>query len=237
MTQDHALDIAFLGRVGPGERLLRDSRFLPELVVPKKPIEESIKSFDWRAGMPVLHGAQQTVREVRLGDARSLCEALATDQVARFTVAPPSSPEGFERFIRWAHEQRASGLYACFTMVPHGSDEAVGLIQVRHDLPSLCTADWGFALQPRLWGTGLFIEAAELVLDFTFRDMGVHRLEARSLIDNGRANGALQKLGAMREGTLRQAFARRGDHYDESMWAIIRDEWWQGRGMRAPTLH
>ena len=180
--------------------------------------------FGGRGGLPVLEGAGQVVRDLVHEDARSLFESLATPEVARFTVDPPGSPQGFERFIDWTHEQRASGLYACFAIVPREIGQAVGLIQIRQRVSNEGTAEWGFAIGSRFWGTGLFIEGATLVVDFAFREMGVHRLEARSLVNNGRANGALRKLGAEREGVLRRAFERRGEYHDESMWALIREE-------------
>ena len=39
------------------------------------------------------------------------------------------------------------------------------------------------------------------MLDFAFETVGVHRLEARSAVANGRGNGALRKMGAVQEGS------------------------------------
>ena len=77
--------------------------------------------------------------------------------------------------------------------------------------PAFDIAEWGFALGAEFWGTGMFVDGAELVLDFAFDVLGVHRLEARAALKNGRGNGALQKLGAMQEGVLRRSFLRNGD--------------------------
>jgi RimJ/RimL family protein N-acetyltransferase len=56
----------------------------------------------------------------------------------------------------------------------------------------------------------------------------VERLEARSLVANGRANGALLKLGAIREGVLRQSFTKNDQRFDQGLWSIIRGEWGHG---------
>src|SRR5436305_7757067 len=42
-------------------------------------------------------------------DAPSLFALLTTEEVARFISPPPSSIEGFERFIQWAARQRIGG--------------------------------------------------------------------------------------------------------------------------------
>jgi len=65
------------------------------------------------------------------------------------------------------------------------------------------TAEWGFVVGGPLWGTGLFVQRARLMLDFAFDELHVHRLEARAAVDNGRGKGVLAKLGVTREGTLR----------------------------------
>src|SRR5262249_19595568 len=154
------------------------------------------------------HNALGLVREVRPEDAAALCETLLAKEMTRFTVAPPSSPAGFTRFIAWAQDQRAAGHGASFAIVPRGGSAAVGLIQVRETTSDFATAEWGFAVGSRHWGSGLFVAAAKDVLAFTFGEIGVLRLEARSMLANGRAVGALSKLGAVQEGCLRQSLVR-----------------------------
>ena len=44
------------------------------------------------------------------------------------------------------------------------------------------------------------MDAAALTLRFAFESVGVNRMEARAAIKNGRGNGALAKIGAVREG-------------------------------------
>ena len=192
---------------------------------------------DWKTGIPVLTGSRVTVRELRVSDAPSLFAMLTTQEVARFISPPPTTVEGFERFIMWANRERAAGTYVCFAIVPHGMDTAVGLFQVRQLEPGWGTAEWGFALGSAFWGTGLFADSAEMVLDFAFETIGVHRLEARAAILNGRGNGALQKLGAVQEGVLRRSFLRDGQYLDQALWAILADDWRATRAISIPTVH
>jgi ribosomal-protein-alanine N-acetyltransferase len=109
--------------------------------------------------------------------------------------------------------------------VPHGSDTAIGIFQVRSLEPAFGTAEWGFALASEFWGTGIFSDGAKLVVDFAFEVLGVHRLEARAALKNGRGNGALRKLGAVQEGVLRRSFERNGEYLDQALWTILQDEW------------
>src|SRR5262249_50797793 len=154
---------------------------------------------DWRAGLPELVGLGVTLREVQASDAPALFEQLTTSAVARFISPPPPTVDGFLRFIAWTRRQRAAGEYLCFAVFPDGLDQPVGLFRMRRMDPAFVTAEWGFALAAEFWGTGLFVEGARLVIEFVFNQLGSHRLEARAAVVNGRANGALLKIGATRE--------------------------------------
>jgi ribosomal-protein-alanine N-acetyltransferase len=200
-----------------------------------------IVSTDWRQKLPVLHGQHVTLRELRASDAASLFTLLTTDEVARFISPPPTTVEGFERFIAWTLRQRSAGTYACFAITLTGHDTAIGIFQVRETEPGFGTAEWGFALGSPFWGTGVFREGAELVLGFVFETLGVHRLEARAALKNGRGNGALRKLGAVQEGVLRKSFLRNGEYLDQALYAIVEEDWREARAgawaERAPMVH
>jgi RimJ/RimL family protein N-acetyltransferase len=189
----------------------------------------SIVSSDWKKGLPVLTSGEVTLRELQLSDAPSLLAMLTTEEVARFISPPPTTVEGFERFIVWANAERQAGRYACFAVVPKGMTAAIGIFQVRQLEPGFGSAEWGFAIGSAFWGTGIFAAGAELVLDFSFETLGVHRLEARAAVRNGRGNGALRKLGATCEGVLRRSFLRNGEYLDQHLWSILDSDW---RGLR-----
>ena len=188
-------------------------------------------SSDWRKMLPLLRGELITLRELNMADAPSLHAMLSTEEVSRFITPPPTTVEGFERFIAWTHRERAAGRLVCFGIVPQGMTAAVGIIQVRALEKEFGTAEWGFALGTPYWGNGMFIEGAELVLDFAFDEIGVHRMEARCAIHNGRGNRALEKLGAVREMRLRQSFLKHGTYYDQFLSVILNSEW-RPRDMR-----
>jgi RimJ/RimL family protein N-acetyltransferase len=98
------------------------------------------------------------------------------------------------------------------------------------------TAEWGFVVGQPYWGTGLFSNGARLVLSYLFETVGVRRLEARTVITNGRANGALLKLGAVCEGVLRQGFSSGERCLDQFLWSILANEWSPGAD-RGARLH
>ncbi|MGH9313983.1 MAG: GNAT family N-acetyltransferase [Vicinamibacterales bacterium] len=193
--------------------------------VDQEQLGTQVTTSDWRRALPLLAGGKVLLRELRASDAPALLAVLATEEVARFISPPPTTVEGFERFIAWTHRRRAAGDYVCFAVVPAGSDTAVGIFQIRQLDPSFTTAEWGFALGSAYWGTGVFMDAATLALRFAFESIGVHRMEARAAIRNGRGSGALAKIGAVREGLLRKSFLKDGEYLDQALWSILREDW------------
>ena len=212
----------------PYQSQLEDIRF-------RSAVDDAVISSEWKSGLPALCGQRVVLREMRLSDAPALCALLTSEEVARFISPPPSTVEGFERFIGWTLQQRRAGAHACFAVTLKDSDIAIGLFQVRGLDSGLDNGEWGFAIGSEYWGTGVFEESAKLVVNFAFDTIGIHRLEARSAIRNGRGNGALRKLGAVREGTLRQSFLKNGEYLDQALWAILAEDWrgtttvWEGR--------
>jgi RimJ/RimL family protein N-acetyltransferase len=199
-------------------------------------IAPAVQSSDWRTGLPILSGSMITLRELRASDAPSLFESLTTQEVARFISPPPSTVEGFEKFIAWTHRQRAAGQYVCFAVVPKGSDTAIGLFQVRSLEPGFANAEWGFAIDSNFWGTGAFLDGAKLLTEFAFGALGTHRLEARASTRNGRGNGALRKIGAVQEAVLRRSFLRDGEYHDQALWTILREDWIEMPALSGPSV-
>jgi RimJ/RimL family protein N-acetyltransferase len=194
------------------------------------PATSSISS-DWRNALPVMTGSKVTLRELEVSDAAPLFAMLTPEEVSRFISPPPTTVEGFEKFITWARAERAAGRYACFAVVPHGMNTAIGLFQVRQLEAGFATGEWGFALGSAFWGTGIFIDAGQLVVDFAVETLGVGRLEARACVANGRGNGALRKLGAVQEGVLRRSFLKNGQYLDQMLWSILAEEWRQAKAV------
>lgn len=195
----------------------RESGAVVRLITP----EESA----WRAEIPGLLGETITLRELRASDAPTLLAMLSTEEVTRFINPVPTTVAGFEQLISSSHGERIAGHGISFGVVPAGREDAVGIFEVHQLEPSFATAEWKFALGSPYWGTGMFVEGARLLTDFSFRTVGIHRLEARAAVKNGRANGALRKIGAEQEGVLRGSLLRNGEYLDQALWGLVDIDW------------
>ncbi len=141
-------------------------------------------------------------------------------RVRRFLAQPPTSRAAFERYLRWATANRGAGRYGGFT-ISYRSRPA-GMIFFWITAPG--TAEIGFALHPRVWGTRVFRTSARLLARFAFTKVNLRRLEMRVAIDNARALVAIQKLGGRPEALLRDAFMIRGRCCDAVLFRLLKRE-------------
>ena len=90
--------------------------------------------------------------------------------------------------------------------------------------PIFQTGEWGFALGSAFWGSGLFLDAARLVLDFAFDYRRAAARSARGGGERARQRRAAQD-GAVQEGVLRRSFHRGGQFHDQVLWSILAEDW------------
>jgi RimJ/RimL family protein N-acetyltransferase len=182
----------------------------------------------WRDAAPVLTGEHCALRELQVADAPLLVPVLTDPEVTRFMSPPPATVERFAWFIEWSRREREAGRYLAFALVPHAQAAPVGVLQLRQLEPEFRTAEWGVAMAPQYWGAGLFLDAARLLLDFAFTELGVHRLEARAALANSRSQAAMRKLGAVQEGVLRRSLTTAdGQRLDQVLWSLLDEDWRQ----------
>lgn len=74
-------------------------------------------------------------------------------------------------------------------------------------------------------GKGYGTQVTELVLNFAFKELNIHRIHLTVLEYNHRAIKLYEKVGFKKEGTYREFIHRDGKRYDLYMYGILRREW------------
>jgi ribosomal-protein-alanine N-acetyltransferase len=192
---------------------------------------------NWRVQLPTLTARQVTLREATASDLRPLMDLLSLGDASRFGIDEPVTELGVQELVDRSQRERAGGTGFLYAVTIGSTRTVVGLAQVRRLDLGFETAEWECTLAPSWRGTGVFLDIARLIGSFTFGSVGAHRLEARVPLQNGRANGALRKLGAVQEGVLRESI-RRGDEYvDQVLWSLLKEDWGEHWISLAPRVH
>jgi RimJ/RimL family protein N-acetyltransferase len=191
----------------------------------------------WRNELPLLSGRVVTLREPATPDLGPLVDLLSLGDATRFGLDEAVSEVGVQELIERFARERASGLAVTHAITLATSRTIVGLVQVRQLDPLFEAAEWECTITPSWRGSGIFLETARLVGSFAFGTLSTHRLEARVLLQNGRANGALRKLGAVQEGVLRRSIRCGGEYCDQVLWSLLKEDWGDHWVSTSPRVH
>ena len=192
---------------------------------------------DWRTELPTLAAKLVTLREPIAQDVEALVDLLSSSDASTFGLDAPITDGSVRELVDRVRRDRAAGASFTYAVTLTDNRAIVGLIQVRQLDPAFETADWECTLAPGARGTGVFLEAARLAGSFTFGVVGTHRLESRALLHNGRANGALRKLGAVQEGILRRSLQLNGEYVDQVLWSLLKEDWTPHWVAIGPRVH
>lgn len=191
----------------------------------------------WRQSLPPLSGASVMLREPTVADRAGLLEVLLTAETARFGIDGDIDDRAVIHFIETVRADRLVGRAFTYAATLNQSGRVIGLFQSRGLDPMFENVECEAAILPVVRGTGLFLECAQLVTAFIFDTLNAHRLESRVLLESGRANGALRKLGALQEGVLRRAMRRDGRYFDQVLWSLLQSDWRERRNDPASQVH
>jgi RimJ/RimL family protein N-acetyltransferase len=192
---------------------------------------------NWRSQLPTLAARLVTLREPTSSDLRPLMDLLLLADASRFGIDEPVSEVSVQQLLNRISRDREAGVAFTFLVTISSSRAIIGLVQARQIDLSWESAEWECTLAPSWRGTGAFLETARLVGSFAFGTVGVHRLESRVLLQNGRANGALRKLGAVQEGVLRESVRRGAEYLDQVLWSVLKEDWGEHWVSTAPRVH
>ena len=192
---------------------------------------------DWRSELPILTARLVTLREPTAADLRPLIDLRSVADASPFGIDEAMPELAMQQLIDRASRDRAAGTAFTYAVTISSTRAVVGLVQARQIDLSWESGEWDCTLAPSWRGTGVFIEAARLVGSFAFGTVGVHRLESRVPLQNGRANGALRKLGAVQEGVLRQSVRRGSEYVDQVLWSLLKEDWGDLWVSTAPRVH
>lgn len=96
---------------------------------------------------------------------------------------------------------------------------------------SLEIASLRYSISRPCWNQGLTTEAVAAVVDWGFDDIGLQKVYARMDVENIGSWRVMEKIGMIREGTLRSHGVNRGVRYDIHYYGILRSEWEKRRDL------
>jgi RimJ/RimL family protein N-acetyltransferase len=138
-------------------------------------------------------------------------------------VAPLSEAAARERIAKWSANDKDNLGFAIETL--EDPPVLVGNIGLWGARPKDRCATIGIALGRDHIGRGYGTDAMRVIVDYGFRELGLHRIQLDVAPFNLAGVRAYEKAGFVEEGRRRQSVWHDGRWYDEVMMSILDHEW------------
>jgi len=81
--------------------------------------------------------------------------------------------------------------------------------------------EWGYGIDPELWGNGYVLQMQEILKYFVFEVLELNRLHGMTMATNERTIQSVMASGMKHEGVLRDFYCKNGIYYDGWQYGMI----------------
>lgn len=175
---------------------------------------------------PSLRTARLRLRPFDDSDADALFALQSNAEVLQYWDAPPWT-EGVraERFIAACRQMAEAGTGTRLAVERVSDGDFIGWCSLTRWNPDYRSAAMGYCLDDAAWGHGYATEAGRALLQWAFATLDLNRVQAETDTRNVASARVLEKLGFVREGTLREDCVVNGDVSDSWVYGLLRREW------------
>jgi [ribosomal protein S5]-alanine N-acetyltransferase len=175
---------------------------------------------------PTLRTPRLRLRPFTEADGDALFALHSNAHVLRYWDSPPWTERArADRFIAACRQLAEDGTGARLAIDLASDGTFVGWCALARWNPDYRSAALGYCLGDAAWGQGYATEAAHAVLQWAFDTLDLNRVQAETDTRNAASARVLEKLGFVREGTLREDCAVNGDVSDSWVYGLLRREW------------
>ncbi|MBM7831367.1 RimJ/RimL family protein N-acetyltransferase [Agromyces cerinus] len=175
---------------------------------------------------PILHTERLRLRPFTADDGDALFELQSDADVLRYWDSPPwVDRASVARFMEGSSRMAEEGSGARVA-IERGSDRAfIGWCTFNSWNPDFRSASLGYCFTRAAWGHGYATEAARAMLGWAFDALDLNRVQSETDTRNLASARVLEKLGFIREGTLREDCIVNGDVSDSWVYGLLRRDW------------
>ena len=174
---------------------------------------------------PELRTQRLLLRMIRRSDAPEMYRYTRDERVTRYVLWEPhrSILDTYD-VIRDLRRQYRHGWPSSLAIALAENDLIIGTIGWMWLNVENRAAEIGYSLNPAYWNQGYMTEALRAVIDYSFKTLKLHRLEAQHDIRNPASGRVMEKVGMLREGELKDRVRNKGRYCTVALYAAINPE-------------
>ena len=104
-------------------------------------------------------------------------------------------------------------------------DKLIGVSNVVNINYSRKSLEWGYGIDPKLWGKGYILKIQECLKKYVFETLDFNRLHGVTMITNERTISSILSCGMKKEGTLRDYYCKSGNYIDGWAYSMIKSDY------------
>ena len=133
-----------------------------------------------------------------------------------------------DTLARWMRRDRTDIIHFAIHLAV--TQQIIGFLHIAMIEPEHMRCRIGIVVGERhLWGRGYGSESLRCALDYCFDELDMNRVSAETYASNPRSAALLEKVGFVREGTMRESVRKNGEFVDEYQYGLLRSDWLQPR--------
>jgi ribosomal-protein-alanine N-acetyltransferase len=175
--------------------------------------------------VPTLTTPRLVLRAFVPEDAPAVHAHLQDREMASTTATVPHPyPDGAaETWIAGHAAKHEAGEAVILAITLRDEETLVGVMTLRIEKAHR-RGELGYWVGRPHWGRGYATEAADALMRWGFRALGLHRVHAANMTRNPASGAVLRKIGMRHEGTLRGHLLKWGFLEALDVWGILEDE-------------
>ncbi len=172
--------------------------------------------------LPTINTGRLILRPLELGDAEALFRIFSDSEVMKYWNTPPwSSFDDARAFINSSTDSMKYQKAITLGIFLKSTGELIGKCMLFSYEQESKRAEIGFGIGTQHWGQGFVAEAGKALLEYGFDTLGLRRVEAEIDPENVSSAKALERLGFIKEGLLRQRWEINGIVSDSALYGLL----------------
>lgn len=176
----------------------------------------------WRP--PTLETPRMILRAIELSDAESIFSYARNPNVSRYTCweAHQTIDDSLDYIKNNVFDHYAHGVPEPFGMtLKENPERVIGTVGCFWASRQNRAMELAYVIGEDFWGKGFAVEAAQVVMDYCFKEYSLKRIQARCFVENKLSARVMEKAGMVYEGTLKAVEYHRDQFWDMHYYAKV----------------
>lgn len=172
---------------------------------------------------PILETERLTLRKVTMNDSQDVYKLRTSIEAMRYIGRPiPHSISEAHDLINRIKEGIETNTAIGWGIFLKKQSQLIGTIGYHKIEKEHYRAEIGYMLIPEFWNKGLMSEAIKQVLEFGFKTIKLHSIQANIDPANQRSAAILNKFGFVKEAYFKESFYFNGKFLDSEIYSLLK---------------